>query len=170
MKFVRAALYTVLVLATFVAGSLVVGISGIGVAITRSLITSRTTYSQAYETLRNVNIALTLGFTIVVVLAVWSIRNPGGLRAKFNGVLRHAEGASGLALVGYWLVAVFTIVGYVLAIYATWHYAKRRLAHSAPATTDDLASRLARLESARQAGLLTPEEYADKRASLIKSW
>ena len=74
-------------------------------------------------------------------------------------------------MIGYWIVAVFTIVGYALAIYATWHYAKRRLAQvPQAASTDDLAARLARIDSARDAGLITPQEHADKRASLIQSW
>lgn len=171
MKFVRAAIYPILFVAAFVAGSIAVGGSGIGVYITRLTITPRTTFSQAYSTLNSVNGALTLGFAILVVVAVWSIRHPGGLRAKFEGMLRQARNASGRALVAYWVVAVLTIVGYALAIYATWHYAKRRPARSAPAaSTDDLASRLARIDSARDAGLITPQEHADKRANLIQSW
>ena len=91
MKFVRAAVYTVLFLATFVAGSLVVVGSGVGVLITRSMITSRTTYSQAYQTLNTVNGVLSLAFAILVFVAVWSIRHPGGLRASStacSGTLR----------------------------------------------------------------------------------
>jgi hypothetical protein len=172
MKFVWAALYTGFFLATFIAASIAISLTGVGVPIARSLINVRTaTYYEAYRTLTNVNSVLGLSLAILLTVALWSIRNPGKLRLKFDRFVRRAENASGLALVVYWLVAVFTIVGYPLAIYASWHFAKRRLGRSAvSATPEDLASRLERLDSARDAGLITQQEHAAKRAEVIQAW
>src|SRR4029078_4888548 len=152
-----------LFLITFGLGSGSAELSGLSVYILRATGVRFHTYYDAAPAVTTVNGVLGLGFAIIFVVAVWSIRNPGNLRLKFDRAKERVERASGVGLVVLWVTAVFTIVGYPVAIYGSWHYAKRRLAQSAtPASTDNLASRLARLDSAREAGIITRQEHAEK--------
>lgn len=174
MKFVWAAAYTGLFLVAFVGGSLIAAVLGIGARLVSAGHPAPfATYSDLYRavsTANSINGLLGLAFAVVVVTALWSIRNPGGLGRKRDAFVAQAKAPKGWHLVVYWIAAVFTVVLYPLAIYSTWRYIAAHRTHAPAVTTSDLASRLSDLDAARDAGLITPEEHASKRAATIEAF
>ncbi len=61
-----------------------------------------------------------------------------------------------------WVIGLFTVVGYLLALYMTYRYVTGR-------RTASLPDRLAQLDIARNSGLITAEEYGAKRAVILNS-
>jgi hypothetical protein len=174
MKFVWAAVYSCLFVVGFVGGSLVAAILGVGQWLVASSHPAPfRTYSELYEAVRTANSidgVIGLAFAIVVVTALWSIRNQGGLGRKRDAFVAQIRAPKGWRLVVYWIAAVCTVVLYPLAIYSTWRYIDARRTHSTGGTTERLSSRLADLDAARDAGLITPEEHAVKRATTIEAF
>ncbi len=135
MRFLWPAVYIGYFLVVDVFGGMVAGVSGLGVAITKAVLTGQyVTSYRAYSTLATVNGVVGLAFATVVILAIWSIRHPGALRARFRAVTQRVKAPSGIDLVVIWVVAVVTVVGYLVAIYATWRYAT---GHRAGAVGDE---------------------------------
>jgi hypothetical protein len=174
MKFVWAAVYTGLFIVGFVGGSLVAAVLGVGQWLVVSSHPAQfRTYSELYEAVRTANTingVIGLAFAIVLVTALWSMRNPGGLGRKRDAFVAKVKAPKGWHLVVYWIAAVCTVVLYPLAIYATWRYIDARRTHSTGGATERLSSRLADLDAARDAGLITPEEHAAKRATTIEAF
>ncbi len=174
MKFVWAAAYIGLFLVADVVGSLIAAVLAVGNRLVSFAHPAPfRTYSDLYgavSTAQLINGVIALAFAIVVVTALWSIRNPGGLGRKRDAFVAQAKAPRGRHLVIYWIVAVFTGVLYPLAIYSTWRYIDARRTHSTGRSAERLSSRLADLDAAREAGLITPEEHATKRAAAIEAF
>jgi hypothetical protein len=174
MKFVWAAAYIGLFLVAFVGGSLIAVVLGVGARLVSFAHPAPfRTYSDLYDavsTANSINGVLALAFAVVVVTALWSIRNPGGIGRKRDAFVAQVKAPRGWHLVVYWIGAVCTVVLYPLAIYSTWRYIDARRTHTTAGSTDRLASRLSDLDAARDAGLITPEEHATKRAATIEAF
>lgn len=180
MTYVWPVLYVLafLILYTLAAGTL--EISGISAAITKLALTGqRVPYSRALEWYNLVTEVLGLIIAFCATLATWSIRHPGGVRSKVNRIVNSTKAPSVRVLVAWWVIAPFTLgLGYIAAIYSSWRFATGHRngrapsdpAQQAPAQADALASRLAQLDAARDAGLITNQEHADKRAAAVQAF
>ncbi len=174
MKFVWAAAYVGLFLVAFVGGSLIAAVLGVGARLVSlghpAPFQTYSELSRAVSTASSINGLLALAFAVVFVTALWSIRNPGGVRRKRDAFVAQAKAPKGWHLVVYWIAAVCTVVLYPLAIYSTWRYIDARRTRTTAGSPDRLASRLTDLDAARDAGLITPEEHASKRAASIEAF
>jgi hypothetical protein len=170
MKWIRALLYTIGFIVAFGGVSVAVRVTGIDVAIARGLVTPRMTYSQAYQLLNNTTTILSLLVTIGLALCVYAIRHPGALPAKARALREQLKDPSPGQLVVVWVVAVCTIVGYIAAIYATWHFVAKRMAGRSTTPNTPLVARLAELDSAQRAGLISPAEHTAKRTEILNSY
>jgi hypothetical protein len=170
MKWVRAFLWIVIFIGLTMIGDALAEVSGIGVVVTRSILpTAGVTYSRAYSTLATVDMVLSILFATAVLLAVYAIRRPGAIRARVQSFNERMRNPSVRDLVVLWVISPFTF--YVPAIYATWHFfALRRVRPPADSATSPLVARLAQLDSARQAGLISADEHETKRAQILDAY
>jgi hypothetical protein len=91
-------------------------------------------------------------------------RAPGsrGLFPADTAIGRKVHYPSLIGVVVAWVIGLFTVVGYLLALYMSYRYLTGKRANS-------LADRLAQLDQACASGLITAEEYQAKRATMIGS-
>jgi hypothetical protein len=120
VKWVRAFLWIVIFVGLTIVGGVLGQVSGIGVLVTRSVLPARYTSYQAYSTLANVDMVLSILFATVVVLAIYAIRRPGAIRARVQSFNERMRNPSVRDLIVLWVISPFTL--YVPAIYATWHF------------------------------------------------
>jgi hypothetical protein len=171
MQWVRAFFSVLFVLGVLLISSFIVAMSGLDVALARLGVRPGMRYSEAYQLITNWRAILTLLFTTGLVLAVYAIRHPGELPRKFDRFKAWLREATPGRLVVIWIVAVCTIIGYLAAFYATWHFvAKRLTARPAAPTTTPLLARLAELDSAQRAGLISADEHAAKRSEILQAY
>ncbi len=98
--------------------------------------------------------------------APWSLGplpldTPLGHRVRYPSVLD---------LVVIWVIGLFTVVGYVPAVYMTYRYlAGYRTGDQKAERSGSLADRLAQLDTARDSGLISAEEHQARRTAVLDS-
>jgi hypothetical protein len=83
---------------------------------------------------------------------------------------RHLRYPTLIEVAVVWIIGLFTLVGYVPAVYMTYRYVRLYLERDALAKPGTLRGRLTELDAAHAAGLITEDEHQLKRRALIDTF
>jgi hypothetical protein len=146
---------------------------------------SATSSRSLLDVIRNPSGATaTLWVVVALVPFVWPIsmyvvlryatghRAPGS-RGPFppdTTVGHHLRYPTVIEVVVIWVLGFFTLIGYVPAMYMTYRYLRVYVERKAPAKPGTLTGRLAELDTAHAAGLISEEEHQLKRRALLDTF
>jgi hypothetical protein len=111
--------------------------------------------------------------SLYVVLRYATGHRAPGSRGPFppdTTVGQHLRYPTVIELAVMWVVGVFTVIGYVPAVYMTYRYLLVYLGRKAPARPGTLTRRLTELDSAHAAGLIGEDEHQLKRRALLDTF
>jgi hypothetical protein len=112
-------------------------------------------------------------FSLYVVLRYATGHRAPGSRGPFppdTTLGRHLRYPTLIEVAVVWIIGLFTLVGYVPAVYMTYRYVRLYLERDALAKPGTLRGRLTELDAAHAAGLITEDEHQLKRRALIDTF
>ena len=112
-------------------------------------------------------------FSLYVVLRYLTGHRAPGSRGPFppdTTLGRHLRYPTLIEVAVVWIIGVFTLIGYVPAVYMTYRYLRIDLERQALAKPAALTLRLSELDAAYAAGLISEDEHQLKRRALIDTF